>query len=186
MAEAGEIVDSDAGPRFLLVNGNVQRIEGPGRIATLTFDRYVIDLAPFQKGERADQRGTQERYLPELLNPPDAANLDEKKVRSYIADAHERLSSPLYSFIFVLIPAAAILAAGSARTSIAWRIGLAALIALTIRMIGLGVRGAVGGNNDLWPLLYLVPLLGIAGAALWLSGWSRRKPLREPPQEASA
>ena len=186
MAEAGEITDSDAGPRFLLVNGNVQRIEAPGRIATLQFDRYVIDLAPFQKGERADQRGTQERYLPELLNPPDAANLSEQKIKSYVADAHERLSSPLYSFIFVLIPAAAILAAGSARRSIAWRIGLAALIALTIRMAGLGVRGAVGNNNDLWPLLYIVPLIGIAGAYVWLAGWTWRKPLREPPAEASA
>ncbi len=186
MAEAGEITDSDAGPRFLLVNGNVQRIEGPGRIATLQFDRYVIDLAPFQKGERADQRGTQERYLPELLNPPDAANLSEQKIRSYFADAHERLSSPLYSFIFVLIPAAAILAAGSARRSIAWRIGLAALIALTIRMAGLGVRGVVGNNNDLWPLLYIVPIVGIGLAAVWLSGWTWSKPSREPPAEAAA
>jgi len=186
MAEAGEIVNSDAGPRFLLVNGNVQRIEAPGRIATLQFERYVIDLAPFQKGERADQRGSQERYLPELLNPPDAANLSEQKLKSYIADAHERMSSPLYSFIFVLIPAAAILAAGSARSSIAWRIGLAALLALMIRMAGLGVRGVVGTNNDLWPLLYLVPLLGIAGAAVWLSGWTWRRPLREPPAGATA
>ena len=48
------------------------------------------------------------------------------------------------------------------------------------------VRGVVGGNNDLWPLLYLVPLLGIAGAALWLSGWSWRKPNRQPPAEAAA
>lgn len=186
MAEAGEIVDSTAGPRFLLVNGNVQRIEAPGRIATLQFDRYVIDLAPFQKGERADQRGTQERYLGELLNPPDIANLTEQRARSYVADAHERLSSPLYSFIFVLIPAAAILAAGSARRSIAWRIGLAALIALSIRMAGLGVRGAVGNDIALWPLLYATPLLGIALAAVWLSGWTWRRPGRTPPAGAAA
>ena len=122
MAEAGEIVPSDAGPRFVLVNGNVQRVEAPGRIATLQFDRYVIDLAPFQKGERGDDRGTQERYLGELLDP--GASVAPDRRRNYFADAHERLSSPLYSFVFVLIPAAAILAVGSARRSI----GLLSLI----------------------------------------------------------
>lgn len=185
MAEAGEIVPSDAGPRFVLVNGNVQRVEAPGRIATLQFDRYVIDLAPFQKGERGDDRGTQERYLGELLDP--GANVAPDRRRNYFADAHERLSSPLYSFVFVLIPAAAILAVGSARRSIGLRIGLAALIALSIRMAGLGVRGAVGSNSDLWPLLYAVPLVGIAGALVWLSGWTpRRRPLPAPPEEAAA
>ncbi len=186
MAEAGEIVPSEAGPRFVLVNGNVQRIEGPGRIATLTFARYVIDLAPFQAGERSGDRGQQERYLGELLSPADPELKPERR-RALVAEAHERLSSPLYSFVFVLIPAATILAAGSARRSIALRIGLAALIALTIRMAGLGVRGAVGSNNDLWPILYAVPLLGIAIACLWLSGWSPwRRVLPAPPEEATA
>ncbi|BCW89646.1 hypothetical protein sos41_28120 [Alphaproteobacteria bacterium SO-S41] len=186
MAEAGEIVAGDAGPRFVLVNGNVQKIEAPGRIATLQFDSYVIDLAPFQSGERGSDRGLQERYLGELLNPQDPELKPERR-RSLFAEAHERLSSPLYSFVFVLIPAATILAAGSARRSIALRIGMAALIALAVRMAGLGVRGAVGNNNDLWPLLYIVPLLGIAFGIVWLSGFSSRRRIPAgPPAEAPA
>ncbi len=184
MAEAGEIVPGDAGPRFVLVNGNVQRVEGPGRIATLQFERYVIDLAPFQKAGRADDRGTQERYLDELLQP--AATVSVDKQRSYFADAHERLSSPLYNLVFALIPAAAILAAGSARRSIAGRIGMAAFIALAIRMAGLGVRGAVGGNPALWPLLYIVPVAGIVLALIWLSGLRLPRRQRMPHPEVAA
>ena len=179
MAEAGEITPSEAGPRFVLMNGAVQQLEGAGRIATLQFNRYVIDMAPFQKGERGASRGTQERYLGELLSPPDAAELSAQKLETYIADAHERMSSPLYNFVFVLIPAAAIIASGSVRRSIARRIALAALLALAIRMIGLAVRGEVGDDNALWPLLYAVPLAGIAIALIWLAGgrlWTRAAP----------
>ena len=187
MAESGDIQPSEAGPRFVLSSGNVQRIEAPGRISTLQFDRYVIDLAPFQKGERADQRGTQERYLNELLDPADAAALSEDRRNNYIAEAHERLSAPLYSFVFVLIPAATILAVGSARRSISLQIGLAALIALAIRMVGLGARGAVSGDPSLWPVLYAVPILGTVLALVWLSGvrlWRRAPGL--PPAGAAA
>ena len=187
MAEAGEIVAGDAGPRFVLVNGNVQRIEGPGRIATLQFDRYVIDLAPFQQTERGFDRSLQERYLDELFNPPDAAEITPERRQTLFAEAHERLSSPLYNFVFVLIPVATVMAAASARRSIGLRIGMAALIAMAIRTVGLGVRGAVSGDPALWPLLYAVPLLGIAGGIVWLSGWSpwTRGP-RPAPEEAAA
>lgn len=170
MAEVGEIVPSDAGPRFVLVNGSVQRRDEPSRVATLQFDRYVIDMAPFQRGERDNNRGTKERYLNELLAPPDAATLGDDRKRAYFAEGHDRLSSPLYNIVFVLIPAAAVLSAGSARRSIAMRVGLGAFVALSVRMVGLAIRGAVGGNPALWPFLYLAPVIGIIIGILWLAG----------------
>lgn len=187
LAESGQIIPSDAGPRFVLMNGNVQRVEAPGRIQSLIFDRYVIDLQPFQKEERDMARGVQERYLDELFNPPDAANLTQQRIQILAAEGHERLSSPLYAFTFVLIAAAAVASTGSARRSVALRITLAAFICLAFRLAGMGAEGIVARNPGLWFVLYLVPLLGAATGLAWLSGtpvWQRRP--KPAPQEAMA
>lgn len=187
LAETGQIIPSDAGPRFVLMNGNVQRVEGPGRIQSLTFERYVIDLAPFQKEERDMARGTQERYLDELFDPPDAAELPDQRKRILAAEGHERLSSPLYAFVFVLVAAAAVLSTGSPRQSIALRITLAAFVCLAFRLAGMSSEGLVARNPQLWFVLYLVPLLGIAVGLAWLSAtsvWPRRPKVAQ--QEAAA
>jgi lipopolysaccharide export system permease protein len=187
LAESGRIIPSDAGPRFVLMNGNVQRVEGPGRIQSLSFDRYVIDLAPFQKEERDMARGVQERYLDELFNPPDGPALTQQRRQILAAEGHERLSSPLYAFTFVLIAAAAVASTGSARRSVALRITLAAFVCLAFRLAGMGAEGIVARNPELWFVLYLVPLLGMATGLAWLSGtplWQRRP--RPAPQEAMA
>jgi lipopolysaccharide export system permease protein len=169
LAESGQIITSEAGPRFVLNTGNVQRVEGPGRIQSLTFDRYVIDLAPFQKEERDMARGSQERYLGELFDPPDRATLPERRLGILRAEAHERLSSPFYAFVFVLIAAAAILSTGSARRSVALRITLAAFVCLGFRLAGMASEGLVSRNPSLWFVLYLVPALGILTGLVWLS-----------------
>lgn len=187
LAQSGEIIPSEAGPRFVLMNGSVQRVEAPGRIQSLVFDRYVIDLAPFQKEERDMARGVQERYLDELFDPPDAATLTDQRKRILAAEGHERLSSPFYSFVFVLIAAAAILSTGSARRSVALRITLAAFVCLAFRLAGMASEGMVARNPGLWFVMYLIPLLGIATGLAWLSAvpvFARRP--RPAPQEAAA
>jgi lipopolysaccharide export system permease protein len=170
MAERGEVIASDQGPRFLLANGSVQRIESEGRVTLLRFATYTIDLAPFQDTERSGARRSQERYIPELLNPPDAANLTQDRIDSLRADAHERLSSPLYSFVIVLIPAAFLLTAAGGRRGMGWRVAMAAATVLVVRMAGLALRGAVAETPALWPALYVFPLLAALVCALWISG----------------
>ena len=45
MAEQGELVRSDEGPRFVLLNGNRQEIDRErGQLSLLYFDRYALDL----------------------------------------------------------------------------------------------------------------------------------------------
>lgn len=167
-AETGDIADTDEGPRFILTNGTVQRVEGEGRVATLRFERYVIDLAPFQAEARGADRGTPERYLGELFNPPNPETLTETRRNDMFAEAHDRLSSPLYSFLIVLLPVAAIATATSGRRSLGWRLAAAAGALIVIRVMGLGLRGFTANGPMLWPILYLFPAGVAAGLFLWL------------------
>ncbi len=184
MAESGEIIASGQGPRFVLTNGSVQQSEGDGRTTMLRFERYVIDLAPFQEAERSGNRGSQERYLDELLSPPDAATLAPDRRDALFADAHERLSSPLYAFVIVLLPAAMLLTATTGRRGLGWRIGAAAGAVLVVRLIGLSLRGEVADAPELWPILYVFPIACAGASAAWLMGAPMRRTRRPAPEPA--
>jgi lipopolysaccharide export system permease protein len=83
----------------------------------------------------------------------------------YRAEAHNRLSSPLYCLAFALLALAATASGHMARGSYALRLVAAALGGAVLRMVGYGVQGAAARNPYLAVLLYLVPLFGITVAA---------------------
>src|SRR5215470_11570368 len=88
IAERGAFVDSPAGSRIIMVNGNRQQFDSETRkLSLLTFDSYTLDLDTLHDAPGVRFREAQERFLDELFSPP--ADADSSLRRSFLVEAHQ-------------------------------------------------------------------------------------------------
>jgi lipopolysaccharide export system permease protein len=152
-------------------NGNIQLSEGGGeRLSMLQFDRYVFDLDQYAGPPSETERESSERFLPELLYPETNGAADDTRRNVYLAEAHNRLSSPLYCIAFALIALGATATGHLGRSSYAMRLIGAAAGATALRMIGFGAQGIAARDPALNVILYLLPLGGILFGTLLVAG----------------
>src|SRR5262245_18486656 len=167
LAETGVLAQTEAGARLIMLNGNIERAEqGGSQLSVLKFDRYVFDLDQYAGQQRATERETSERYLSELLEPELSGPNQEVRRGVYLAEAHNRLSGPLYCLAFALIALAATAKGHMARAKYALRLSGAALLGAFLRLLGYAAQGTAARNPTFLSMLYLLPLAGaIIGAA---------------------
>jgi lipopolysaccharide export system permease protein len=127
----------------------------------------------FASPARYTLRKMNERYLGELLWPPEQ-DVSQKIRDQFFAQAHDRLSQPLYCLAFALIAMAAVVRGRRQRGSIAIRLTVASLVASGLRIAGYGVMGIAQRTPALVALFYLLPAIGAAGAVIVLMGYSPR------------
>ena len=171
IAEKGILAQTPAGARLIMEDGTIQQsAQGGKQLSVLSFTRDTIDMDQFAGPARNTVRKTNERFLPELLWPSEP-NLPQRTRNQFFAEAHDRLSQPLYCIAFALIALAGVLRAGRQRGKMAWRLTLAGLAAAGLRIAGYGVAGAAQNNPAIVPLLYVLPLAGAGLAVLVLAGY---------------
>jgi len=169
LAESGRIVQTPAGARLVMVDGTIeQSSRGGSRLSVLKFDRYVFDLDQFSSPAPVSERETNERYLGELLSPP--AHLKPKIRNAYFAEANNRIAQPLYCIAFALIALAAVIRGRRGRGANLLRMTAACSAASGLSIAGYGIQGLAVGNPAFCVLFYLLPLTGIVGAILVLTG----------------
>jgi lipopolysaccharide export system permease protein len=172
LAERGVLAQTPLGARLIMLDGTVEQSgQGGSQLSALKFQRDVINLDQFAGPARANQRQTNERYLGELLHPTDAS-LTDKIRNAYLAEAHNRISQPLYCLAFAMIALAAILKIRRQRGALAMRLTMAALAAAVVRIAGYGVAGPASSYPALISLFYIIPLLGAGLALASLMGYS--------------
>jgi lipopolysaccharide export system permease protein len=72
IAQRGELAQTMAGSRLIMVDGTVEEsAAGGAQLSVLTFKNYSFDLDQFSGQARTTLRKTNERYLGELINPPE-------------------------------------------------------------------------------------------------------------------
>ena len=81
------------------------------------------------------------------------------------AELHERFSNPLYPVAFAMIALALVGQAQSTRQSRIERIVLALFAAVGLRLAGMACSNIVVMKAAAVPVLYALPLVGIAGSA---------------------
>ncbi|HAH09332.1 MAG TPA: hypothetical protein DCL48_04440, partial [Alphaproteobacteria bacterium] len=169
LAQKGVLANTPEGPRLIMFNGNIQwRDSGPHGLKILNFDKYTFDLGQLDKQRTASQRESSERYLSELLYP--TGNVSDKERRRFFADAHERLSAPLYCLVFGLIGVLAVIGGKFDRRGYAGRVAIAIVAVLAARLPAFGLLSVVRSSSDAWPLLYVWPLLWIAALFYYTVG----------------
>ena len=134
----------------------------------LNFRRDTINLDQFASPTRTTLRATNERFLGELLWPPETKDLTPRIRNGWLAEAHNRMSQPLYCLAFAMIAMAAVMRGRRQRGAVAMRLTLASLAAAAVRIAGYGVAGAAQNQPALLAAFYLIPLgLGAGPGAGW-------------------
>jgi lipopolysaccharide export system permease protein len=166
LAQTGILAQTEEGPRVIMENGTIEQSEESGaRLSVLKFDRYVFDLDQFGGAQQNPDRDTSERYLPELLNPGLEGPDSELRRGIYLAEAHNRLSSPIYCILFALIALSATAKGPMGRSSYVLRLSGAALLGAGLRLIGYGAQGIAARSPLLCVVLYFLPISGTVVAA---------------------
>ena len=168
MAQRGTLATTPQGPRLIMDNGNVQWLEGgEGRLKILNFEKYTFDLSQFDKQRDASARDASERYLGELLHPEGSLNANQRS--KYYAEAHNRLSTPLYCLVFALIGVTALVSGTFNRRGYGGRIALSMLAVLAARLPGFALLRLVDSSPGMAFVLYLWPMLWIVALTALLS-----------------
>lgn len=172
MAETGTLVNTDAGPRLVMFNGNIQRANkkpGEESLTLLYFDKYTYDLSQFTDQREEAYLEDRERYFHELIWPEPGDAYANTKPGELFAEANARLISPIYPFMFALLALAALVSAEFNRRGYARRIVLIVLIGTGVRVLALAIHNLMVTVPLAAVLAYLLPLAtcGIAVAAIY-------------------
>lgn len=189
MAAKGVLVRTPDGPRLIMFDGNLQRVDGKrGQISILNFDKYTFDLSAFDQGYRRADRETSERYLSELIGYTAKSEWEEKQRGAFMAEGNNRLASPLYNFVFVLIAAAFLLTGSYSRRGHGWRITFAVMTGAAARLLGFGIQGFAAENGWAVALIWLNPILWMAAATyvIAIGGWPTWATFGTPTQAEPA
>lgn len=185
IAERGALVRTDEGPRVLLVNGNRQEVDREtGQLSMLYFERYTVDLAGLSGDSSRRRRDPAERFMSELFNPSERELQDEGFVRELLAEAHSRLSAPLFGLTFTLIALVAMLTGEFNRRGRPHRLALAGVTVGVLFAASLAAQDLANREASALVLLYIVPIVPAIVALVWLARdrpKARRLTVREVP-----
>jgi lipopolysaccharide export system permease protein len=168
LAERAAFVDTPAGTRILMLNGNRQQFDPRTRkLSLLTFQRYTLELDSLKDAPGARFRGAEERFFGELLFP--STKFDPIIIHSFIMEAHQRILVPLSALSFSLIPLACVLPGEFSRRGQVKRVIAAIVAAFLFQMASLGVNNLAARFDRAIPLMYVIDLLPfVLGLAILL------------------
>lgn len=166
--------DAQGRPVLVLKQATNQERTAKGEWSTLIFDSHVLDLTEYLGPEQAVHYKVADRYLHELMFPDLTKDWERQNQGRMLAEAHYRLSSPLYNFTFMLLAFWAVIGGPFTRLGYIRRVARAALAAAAIRILGFGVQAASDAAEWVNLLQYLVPLVPCLFA--WRALFRRRLP----------
>lgn len=151
-------------PVLTMIDASMQEYSSRGVLNYLSFDRFPFELGPYVPEDQRIRYKPSDLYLTQLLGPSPAVLEQAGSRGELLAEAHSRLSSPLYALAAMAMALAAILGGAFSRTGYTVRIAKAAGAFLALRIVGYGLVAASAWNGWVNVLQYLVPALATASA----------------------
>lgn len=159
MADSGQFALVNGEPRITAFKGKRQELDPQtGHLQQLDFDSYVLDLNLLRNGMNNRLPDPRELSLSELLNPPADPAKRRATPEHMMAEAHQRLASPLLAFAYTLIGLATILAGPFNRRGMMQRILIAAIAIVAVQTAMVSLASLVAKHDWLAPALYLLAL----------------------------
>jgi lipopolysaccharide export system permease protein len=145
----------------------VRRLENEQTPQIVAFDRYAVDLNQLeQRVDQANQLRPRERSTAELLWPDPDDPLYRQAPGRFASELHDRLSSPLYAFAFVMLVMASLGHPRTTRQNRNQAAVLAFVLAVGCRLGGIVATNAAAVRASAIPMLYWVPLAAALLAAV--------------------
>jgi lipopolysaccharide export system permease protein len=181
LAEQGAILDNPLGVFLIMGNGTIQqRNPSEDKISMIEFSSYAFDLSSFTTGnEEGRTMPASERSTAYLLNPDPNDQYLRQQPDKFRLEIHKRLTWPLYSLMFAVLPLAFLGQAESARQSRTAAIAGAVSLTAVLQALGIFLPGLAESSRLSLILMYLVPLgTALMAVALILFGVQLRPPQR--------
>ncbi len=177
LAKRGEILKNETGTFLVLQAGTVQRhTVGEVEPNIVEFKRYAFDLSQFSQNASVNQ-SAREKYLWQLIWPDPDDKLTKSQPGQIRGELLDRLVTPIYPFVFVLVTYAYL---GAPRTTRQSRnLSLIGCIVVVTSLRFLGFASAVLSVTMPWVAgVQLFVLATAAGLSIWAIG---RGLIIEPP-----
>ncbi len=159
LASKGAILDNPLGVFLVMSDGVIQqRSKIDQSISMIEFSSYAFDLTSLSSGGTAKTVPPRERSTVYLLNPDPNDSYFRQFPEAFRTELHSRLSMPLYSLAFALLPLLFIGQADLPRQSRAASVALLTVIVLAMGALGLFLPTFAATNPALIILMYAAPL----------------------------
>ena len=160
LAERGLIIKQGGMAYLRMDKGHiVRRLENDAAPQIVAFERYAVDLNQLeQRVDQGNQLRPRERSTAELIWPDPEDALYKQAPERFVAELHDRLSSPLYAFAFVLLVMASLGHARTTRQNRNQAAVTAFALAVGCRIAGIVTTNAAAVRTSAIPLMYVVPL----------------------------
>jgi lipopolysaccharide export system permease protein len=179
LAERAQIIKQSGSAYLRMEKGHIVRRQANEAVPQIiAFKEYVTDLDQLeQRADNAQASRPRERYTPELIWPDPVDPVFRAAPARLTAELHERFSSPLYAFAFVLIVVAFVGSPQTTRQNRLQAVVGAFSVAVLSRILGIAAANAAAVRPSNNYLLYAVPAV-VAGLALMTI---RRRVVPRPP-----
>jgi lipopolysaccharide export system permease protein len=154
----------DGQPVLTMKQGSWQQYGSNGVLNQLSFDGYVFPLSQYVSDDQRIRYKASDLWMGQLFSPTPGLVRDTAPRGELLAEAHSRLSSPLYALTAMAMALAAILGGSFSRTGYSMRIAKASGAFLLVRIIGYGIVSASAWNGWLNIFQYLLPIVATAVA----------------------
>ncbi|QTN18939.1 LptF/LptG family permease [Brevundimonas sp. AJA228-03] len=148
----------DGQPVLTMKQGSWQQYSPAGVLQQLVFDGYVFPLGPYVTDDQRIRYKSADLWITQLFKPTPELIRDTAPRGELLAEAHSRLSSPLYALTAMAMALTAILGGAFSRTGYTARIAKASGAFLLVRVVGYAVVAASAWNGWLNVFQYLLPI----------------------------
>jgi len=166
LARSGRFTRTDGKLAFLMSDVQIHQKNNTNELSVLELDLYRYDLSPLLREDGDTILKASDRSLSKLIWLDPTSHHDATAADEFLAEAHNRLSSPLLNLAMVLLAIWAILGADYNKLGYGRRIIKASVFALLLLILHIVAHSEAESTPGLNILQWLFPLGVIFGLSL--------------------
>ena len=163
----------DGRTNFILYQGSVSFLTDTGSMDITDFDKTTYDLTDILGVDPVLRLKTSDRYLHELFFPDPSDPSVIRFKNEYLAEGHNRLSTPLYNYALALLALAFLVRGEHKKMGYGGRIAAAAALGFTLRLGGFAITSAAEKDAAMNIAQYALPII-IAMITIWYLLYKKR------------
>lgn len=162
-AAQGMVLERDGGSFLVLQDGDLVRDDRrKDETNVVGFETYALDLSQIGAPNASALFKAKERSTFYLMEPEPGDPFTRDYPQRVVAELHDRASAPLYALAFAFIALAFLARPRTSRQDRGFAIAATVLLCLALRAAGFAAVAIARGSSAAIPVLYLIPLCGIA------------------------